>query len=146
MNLNRALSILGKGNSAQCPFHQLQRKALEIADDLLRQPKGNLAVISSNQMIWIAPYAGQLEVFYSDNYSDDREPYEVDAFQVRQLSGLMDSDMEELCELMQQWLMAPVYHQPTNANLPALIAANIEAIEGEAALGYEMFTSFGTGA
>lgn len=114
MELNREITQYCSSED-QAAFEAMQRAAFRIADVLMAQPQGSLALINDAEYVWVQPYRDRLEVVVSQ----DMDVTALGATRlISDIEGLGADDLNDITGSFEAWLANPVYRQMNPADLP----------------------------
>lgn len=126
MLLNKTIEFYSPIPEAQKAQESALRAAHTLGELLLTQPKGSYVDLGENEVLFVGPFEGQLELFITYNYENDIEPEECEAFLLNSPDGPVAEDWESFLERLQAWLAQPTYAKASPENLLERIAQSTE--------------------
>ncbi|CAN7628301.1 hypothetical protein LJR189_004747 [Acidovorax delafieldii] len=127
--LNRRITNYSPNHpDEQAAYERMQVVGFQIAETLMKKPRGTMAVGIQGHAYWVSPLDGMADLFCTSDY----EPLTADNLNVFAVSGFDGQSADDLdqCRLaMEQWLRAPEYIDRDAALLDALVAKMFGALQ-----------------
>ncbi|WP_277594368.1 hypothetical protein [Pseudomonas chlororaphis] len=127
LDLNRAINTYSSDEAERLAYQRMQEVGFKIADILIEMPLGTMADLGQGECLFVAPYAGRIEVFSTPDWHDNCRWGDVNWFFLNDYQGLAAEDLDEHRVTMENWLKNPVFRQCVPAdNAFKVVAAQEE--------------------
>ncbi len=118
--LNRAITAYSAHADEQIAYERMQQASFRVAEFLMQQPHGAMAVEIQGHAYWVSPLDGMMEVFCTPDY-DPVIPDDCNLFAVSDFQGQSVEDLDACRRAMEMWLLAPKLVHREGVELDAMV-------------------------
>ncbi|MBM3105570.1 hypothetical protein IIE18_10505 [Pseudomonas sp. V1] len=115
----------------QIAYQRMQEVGFKIARILIEMPLGTMADLGKGEFLFVAPYAGKIEVFTTPDWTDNCKLDDVNWFFQSDYQGLGASDLDDHRADMEAWLKNPGFRQCMPPDHAFKAVANLEERHGK---------------